>query len=1284
MIIRTVPWIGRLTGRSARLNAAHPLASRLVHGYVFSEASGTTVNIAQGGIAASLKGSDPWVVNSTGPAMRVASGGISAGITAVIPQPPFHIVAGISNAVDSTEAFQGLVLSIQDGNAYTNATWGFSFGFRPTDNQWVSDGNASFSGGAAGSYLTWNDAATNVFASGSSHHIHLACETSGSTLYRNGVSLGTAGVAVPGTTPQPLTFGGNVFDWMQLKADFEYVYIISGSLSASDIEDLRANPYGLVEPDYERLFFDAGTPTRFYLPTSGTTTITPAFDSAWDDTSSVTRRPANTTKGTSAFAEVSDTETSTSNTWDVALGQFISDPLVAQTIAGTVYGVIRAREDNASANARSQMVVRVVSSDGATVRGTLLAQNNTTTNINEWVVTTTATSARNAYFPVGSTGAAVTPVTVQNGDRIVIEVGGRAVNTASTTYTLAMRFGENASDAALNESATTEAAPWIELSYPVEFAAAAPPAQSVAAAATAPKPAAIATSTQTSIERSVTAAATATKPAAVATATQVNPYPSLKFDNDTGHIRYPITTAWYFPDTDWTVGIIASIANPAGSASQYLISTGAYGGTQSFNLLAYEASSGTPGRIELNIRGSGSAISVVGANDTTLINSDWRLWIVERVKATETFNIYYVPVNGTRTLYATASSAGFDGSTSTTPTALATRAPPASGSLRWMDGSIYSVFKIDELLTSSEMQSLASGWDLITDLGRAPVLLTRLKDLNSPVANSGSVSNATGTINGGVTTIAGPAFSPAIPSSFNVSATPSAPKPTISATSTQSFPARSVVGSVVAQKPTATATSTQTFPARSVAGFASANKPTAAAVSTQTSITRTVTANAPAKKPAASATATQTSISRFVVAAIAATKPTASSTATQTFPARAVTATVSANKPTAAASAVQVFPARAVSGVVAAKKPAAIATAAQEFPSRDLTAFATAHKPTITAAATSSRTVQAAASAKKPAVVAAAEQTFPARSLTATAAAKKPTASAVAVQEFPAISVIAAALAPKPSATATAQQEFTERYVEAAVDAPKPTATAEVYQSTIGSVSVFGSAEAPSPTAAATAIQIFPARAVSASALAPKPTAAAIALTTRQVSAAAQAPKPVATATAGQTYPARNVSGTASVKKPMLTATATHPYPAHIVSAAADAPKPTANATAIQVRGVSTFATAPKPTAAATATQVYPPRFLNASAAAQKPTVQAFVEQIFPVRSVNAIAVVTKPTAAATAIHGPSPGAAHIANTVHMSGVIDIEQRIAGSIDMDILIAGAIEIDIAVTGFIEE
>lgn len=209
--------------------------------------------------------------------------------------------------------------------------------------------------------------------------------------------------------------------------------------------------------------------TRFYFPSTGTADVSPAFDAEWNDSSSVTRRPLNRTRGTSAFVEISDTETSALSTWDILLGQFVSAPLQAQTLSGTFSCVIRARESATGVNARSQMVVKVVSNDGATIRGTLFPADTTTTNVNEWVATTTATAVRNAFFPKGTASQAFTSLAIQAGDRIVIEVGARTVNTATTAgFTAAMRFGEAAaSDLTADETGVVEGNPWIEFSSTV-------------------------------------------------------------------------------------------------------------------------------------------------------------------------------------------------------------------------------------------------------------------------------------------------------------------------------------------------------------------------------------------------------------------------------------------------------------------------------------------------------------------------------------------------------------------------------------------------------------------------------------------------------------------------------------------------------------------------------------------------------------------------------------------------------------------------------------------------
>jgi hypothetical protein len=148
--------------------------------------------------------------------------------------------------------------------------------------------------------------------------------------------------------------------------------------------------------------------------------------------------------------------------------QWISEALAAQTISGTVKSIIRCSESNVAADFRSQLSIRVVSGDGGTVRGTLLALDESTLS-NEW-----ATSLTNRKFPLNWSGAGVTlsSVTVQNGDRIVVEVGYRAHNTSATSYTGNVEAGDSAAqDCVENETDVLQYNPWIEFSQNLLFAA---------------------------------------------------------------------------------------------------------------------------------------------------------------------------------------------------------------------------------------------------------------------------------------------------------------------------------------------------------------------------------------------------------------------------------------------------------------------------------------------------------------------------------------------------------------------------------------------------------------------------------------------------------------------------------------------------------------------------------------------------------------------------------------------------------------------------------------------
>lgn len=206
--------------------------------------------------------------------------------------------------------------------------------------------------------------------------------------------------------------------------------------------------------------------TRFYLPSSGAAAVSPAFDAEWERTADADRIACVTAKSSTAMT-TKTFEESTASAHDVLARQYVSAPLSgAQTITGTVKGQARAAENDLEINARSQLIIRVVSNDGATVRGTLLAAD-TGALANEW-----ATALTNRFFP-RTAGSALTSVAALDGDRIVLEIGTRAHASPLAADQYSIRFGDTgAADLAEDETTTADNVPWIELSQTLTFAGA--------------------------------------------------------------------------------------------------------------------------------------------------------------------------------------------------------------------------------------------------------------------------------------------------------------------------------------------------------------------------------------------------------------------------------------------------------------------------------------------------------------------------------------------------------------------------------------------------------------------------------------------------------------------------------------------------------------------------------------------------------------------------------------------------------------------------------------------
>jgi hypothetical protein len=208
--------------------------------------------------------------------------------------------------------------------------------------------------------------------------------------------------------------------------------------------------------------------TRFYLPSAGAAAVSPAFGS-WNQTTGADRLKCVTTKIISTLTN--KVQASADVVSNDLVRQYVSDPLAAVTVSGTVQGVIRSLEASSLHDLCAQCLIRIVSNDGGTFRGTLYNFDNAALS-NEFPITTAA----NRGFPRGSVAAAKTlsAIAASANDRLVIEIGWReAISGEGANGTL--RFGDSSgTDLAVNETGTLDNNPWIEFSQTLTFAGGTP------------------------------------------------------------------------------------------------------------------------------------------------------------------------------------------------------------------------------------------------------------------------------------------------------------------------------------------------------------------------------------------------------------------------------------------------------------------------------------------------------------------------------------------------------------------------------------------------------------------------------------------------------------------------------------------------------------------------------------------------------------------------------------------------------------------------------------------
>lgn len=200
--------------------------------------------------------------------------------------------------------------------------------------------------------------------------------------------------------------------------------------------------------------------------------ISPTPDAEWDYTGVMEIFTLNFTKGASAYTSTQKTirpNTTSATDHDSLVYQFVGPPLAAQTISGTFKSYVQARENAATSNFRSQIILRVVNKTGTVVRGVLYAGDLTSLTgdpASEWNASTSVEV--NRAFPTGGS-TALSSLAILAEDRIVAEYGGRSHRTGATNGFGAIAIGEAGSSVSTDlpedeTDNTTTKAPWIEFS----------------------------------------------------------------------------------------------------------------------------------------------------------------------------------------------------------------------------------------------------------------------------------------------------------------------------------------------------------------------------------------------------------------------------------------------------------------------------------------------------------------------------------------------------------------------------------------------------------------------------------------------------------------------------------------------------------------------------------------------------------------------------------------------------------------------------------------------------
>jgi hypothetical protein len=208
--------------------------------------------------------------------------------------------------------------------------------------------------------------------------------------------------------------------------------------------------------------------TRLYLPSTGASPVT-VTPTVWTKNTGHTQLKIGRAKISSAMSTLSNARGVSTNPMTVINVSYVSDPLSAQTLGGTLKGQIRAAASNALLTGNLSIAARVVKNDGTDyaspkhIFSTPVHSSNATYKY--------TTTIRNWGFMTAADAFSLTvpAVTVVEGDRLVVEIGYYSADT-STTRNGQLSVGDNsATDLTEQGSETTANNPWVEFSQTINF-----------------------------------------------------------------------------------------------------------------------------------------------------------------------------------------------------------------------------------------------------------------------------------------------------------------------------------------------------------------------------------------------------------------------------------------------------------------------------------------------------------------------------------------------------------------------------------------------------------------------------------------------------------------------------------------------------------------------------------------------------------------------------------------------------------------------------------------------